>query len=130
MKNFFKGLFKKDPIIGIEYEKLFSADKIYHRATILEISPEYFTIKCLYMEDVSTNFIKVAVKNNKRNDFKNLIAYLAHAILKYTGEQGDYLFYSRLSKPFFLKNFREVTEYLHPFIEYEKHILKYVKMAS
>jgi len=130
MKNFLKSLFKKDPIVGIEYEKLFSTDKIYHRATILEITPECFVIKCIYMEDVGTNLIKLAVRNHKRANFKNLIAYLTHAFLKYTGEQGDYLFYSRLSKPFFLRHYREVTEYLHPFIEYEKHILKYVKMAS
>ncbi len=129
--DFLTKFFKKDPKVGVKYKKIITAGRIYNDATILEMNNGNFVIKTSFIEDVSNNYIKLGIRSQVRSNFRNAIALLTSSVVRYTGEQGDYLFYTRLSRQFFFKHHRELMYYAHHFVEYENNaIVKCVKYTD
>ena len=128
--NFLKKLFKKDPVVGVKYKQIITADKIYSDATILECVGGNYLIKTTFVENISGNFVKLGVRSPTRVNFRNTVAFLSSTMIRFTGEPGDYIFYARLSRAFFYKYQSEIAAYLYPFVEYENAIVKCVRYTD
>jgi hypothetical protein len=124
--KFIKDMFNRNsPKIGREFYKIETPNRIYYYSKILDINNNFYVLKPLYILEIPAKNVKIALIKQNKKYLSNLLTIRTGFTPDYYGHIRDNLAFTRLTTEFFRENFKEIQPLLHPFLEFEKNIVKF-----